>query len=91
MNKPQLETAAVIEAPTIAIVEDDEHAREALVFQLETAGFKVVSHASAESFLDAPGPDKFDCIVADICLPRKNGAEKEWSAPFKERASNRPL
>jgi len=86
MNKTRVETLAVIESPAVAVIEDDEHAREAFLFQLETAGLKVASHPSAESFLDAPGWDRFDCIVADICLPKKNGlqllAEIKQSAPF---------
>ena len=71
---------------TIAVIEDDGPTREALAFQLGTAGFKVVAHPSAESFLDATSSKDADCIVADICLPRMNGlellAEMRQSAPF---------
>jgi len=59
----------------IAVIEDDESQREALLFQLATAGFRVVGHPSAESFLEAAGASEFDCIVADICLPKMNGLE----------------
>jgi CheY-like chemotaxis protein len=75
MNKTQVENISIIESRTVAVIEDDEHAREALVFQLETAGLKVVSHPSAESFLGASGLDNFDCIIADICLPKMNGLQ----------------
>jgi FixJ family two-component response regulator len=78
--------ARTIERIKIALIEDDEHMLEALVLQLGTAGFEVVSHTSAESFLRAPGSEKFDCIVADICLPKMNGlqllAQLKEFAPF---------
>lgn len=59
----------------VAIVEDDERTRRALVFQLGTAGLEVVSYATAEEVLAAPDADKFDCIVTDIFLPRMNGLQ----------------
>jgi len=82
----QQESATAAEGDTVAIIEDDEHEREALSFQLSTAGFRVASHDSAESFLEARKSDKFDCIVADVCLPKMNGlqllAQIKQSAPF---------
>ena len=71
---------------TVAIVEDDRRSCEALAFQLRTAGFHVISYDSAESFLGASAFDQFDCVVADICLPKMNGlqliAELRRHAPF---------
>lgn len=80
------ETRKQIETATIAVIEDDGPTREALAFQLGTAGFKVAAHPSAESFLNATSSKYTDCIVADICLPRMNGlellTEMRRSAPF---------
>ncbi|MGC1676858.1 MAG: response regulator [Candidatus Binataceae bacterium] len=59
----------------VAIVEDDERVRQALVFQLSTAGLEVVPYAAAEEFLKAADAHKFDCIVTDIFLPRMNGLQ----------------
>jgi FixJ family two-component response regulator len=71
---------------SVAVVEDDENFREALVFQLVTAGFQVAACPSAESFLESSRSEGYDCIVADICLPRMNGlqllAEIKRSVPF---------
>lgn len=71
---------------SLALIEDDDRTREALAFQLSTAGFRVASYASAESFLTAKGLAVVDCIVADVCLPRMNGLELleelRQSAPF---------
>ncbi len=59
---------------TIALVEDDERAREALAFQLSTVGYHIVPFASGHGLL-APSVADFDCIVADIFLPGMNGLE----------------
>lgn len=68
----------------VAIVEDDERVRQALVFQLSTAGLEVVPYAAAEEFLEAADAYKFDCIVADIFLPKMNGLQlqQEFSRIF---------
>jgi FixJ family two-component response regulator len=60
---------------TVAVVADDEGFREALTFQLATAGFDLSAYASAESFLESQGFRDKDCIVADIYLPRMNGLQ----------------
>jgi len=71
---------------SIAIVDDDENFCKALSFQLETADFKVDSYPSAEGFLEACRSKQFDCVVADICLPKVNGlqllAQVKKSTPF---------
>jgi FixJ family two-component response regulator len=70
----------------VAIVEDDEWLRRALVFQLTTAGFQVTSHRSAEELLEMPDAAAFDCLVVDNFLPRMNGlqlqAVLERTVPF---------
>jgi len=59
----------------VAVVEDDERLRRALVFQLSTAGFQVTPLCSAEEFLEVPDASAFDCIVVDNFLPRMSGVE----------------
>jgi two-component system response regulator FixJ len=76
-----------IPAPiTVAVVDDDQSFRDALTFQLVTAGFHVAGYPSAESFLAPFRLMNCDCIVADICLPGLNGlqllAEVKQSVPF---------
>jgi FixJ family two-component response regulator len=79
-------SAAVTPTGNLAIIEDDTSMREALSFQLETAGYQVVSHPSAESFLKYGASKQFDCIVVDLCLPRMNGlqllAQIKLAVPF---------
>jgi len=82
----EVENGNKIAAISVAVIEDDKPTREALAFQLGTAGIQVAAYPSAESFLNAMGSKDFDCIVSDICLPRMNGldllAELGQSAPF---------
>jgi len=59
----------------VAIIEDDESLRQALSFQLRTASFDVVAYSSAEELLEAADAKEFDCVVADIYLPRMNGLQ----------------
>jgi FixJ family two-component response regulator len=59
----------------VAIIEDEESVRNALVFQLGTAGFAVVAYSSAEELLVSADAKDFDCVVADIYLPRMNGLQ----------------
>jgi FixJ family two-component response regulator len=59
----------------VAIIEDEESVRNALVFQLSTAGFAVVAYTSAEELLESADAKDFDCVVADIYLPRMNGLQ----------------
>ena len=68
-------TVAPAERTKVAIIEDDERVRQALVFQLSTAGLEVVAYACAEELLEAADAKDFDCVVADIYLPRMNGLQ----------------
>jgi len=59
----------------IAVIEDEERVRNALIFQLSTAGFAVLAYSSAEELLESTDVKDFDCVVADIYLPRMNGLQ----------------
>lgn len=59
----------------VAIIDDDERMRRALCFQLTTAGFEVTAYACAEELLEMVETKDFDCVVADIYLPRMNGLQ----------------
>lgn len=63
---------AGVESAHLAVVEDEARVREALAFQLSTAGFRVKCFASAEALLGCD-PIEFDCILSDIFLTGING------------------
>lgn len=61
----------------IHVVDDDAAFRRSLVFLLESVGWRVESHASAEDFLAAPPQPVADlgCLVLDIRMPTMSGLE----------------
>src|SRR5208282_4509551 len=71
----EVKTVATTGPIRVAIVEDDERVRQALFFQFGTAGFGVAAYSCAEELLEAVDAKEFDCVVADIYLPRMNGLE----------------
>lgn len=61
----------------IHVVDDDTAFRRSLVFLLESVGWRVASHASAEEFLAQethPG-EPLGCLVLDIRMPTMSGLE----------------
>lgn len=61
----------------IHVVDDDAAFRRSLVFLLESVGWRVAAHASAEDFLaakDEAAPN-LGCVVLDIRMPKMSGLE----------------
>ena len=73
----------------IHVIDDDAAFRRSLVFLLESMGWTVASHASAEDFLAAaPEPGATACLVLDIRMPMMSGLELQqvlrsrgWAVP----------
>lgn len=59
----------------VAVVDDDESVCRSFSRLLRTAGFQVVSYASAEGFLADTKRPRFDCLVLDIQLEELSGLE----------------
>jgi FixJ family two-component response regulator len=59
----------------VSIIEDDERMRQALAFQIQTAGMSASAFGCAEDFLKVANANEFDCVVADIYLPGMNGLQ----------------
>jgi two-component system response regulator FixJ len=85
-SKAYIECGETIRSSKIAIIEDDDGMRDALTFQLSTAGFQCASYRSAEAFLEKSDAAELACVVADIFLPKMNGlellAQIKRSSPF---------
>jgi DNA-binding response OmpR family regulator len=66
-------------APLIALVEDEEHLAQGLLFNLEAEGFRTHHESDGDAalayLLDAPqsGTEKVSVIVLDCMLPGKDG------------------
>jgi FixJ family two-component response regulator len=59
----------------ITVVDDDQSMSRMLSRVLTTAGFEVVSYASAEEYIDSKDSKAADCLVLDMNLPGMSGAE----------------
>ena len=68
---------------TIALIDDDAPVRKALARVLRSAGFGVMTFASAEEFLAHPPGATPDCLVLDVNLTGMSGVE--LSRTLRER------
>lgn len=59
----------------VHIVDDEETVRTSLAFLLDTAGFAVRTHASAQAFLDLASGIRNGCLVTDLRMPEIDGVE----------------
>ena len=59
----------------IAVVEDDESFKIALVESLNSLGYRALGFASAEEFIAANADQSCDCIITDIHMTGMSGFE----------------
>ena len=62
-------------APLVSIVDDDLSVRRALRRLIQSAGYTVVTFASAGEFLESPALAQAACLVLDIALEGMTGFE----------------
>lgn len=67
--------AASSEKSRIAVVDDDESVREALIGLLRSAGFGAETYASAEEFLRSGSLEETECLILDVRMPGIGGVE----------------
>jgi FixJ family two-component response regulator len=61
--------------PVIAIVEDDQSAREGIVDLVSTMGFEAQAFERAEDFLRSHQIARADCLITDVRMPGMSGLE----------------
>jgi FixJ family two-component response regulator len=61
--------------PVVHVVDDDEALRDSLRWLLESAGHRVATYATAESFLATFEPEQAGCIALDVRMPGMSGLE----------------
>jgi FixJ family two-component response regulator len=59
----------------IAVIDDDESFRVALVESLSSLGYGSDGYASAEDYIRATGGRSFNCVVTDIHMPGMSGLD----------------
>ncbi len=61
------------EKETIAVIDDDDSIRKALVRALSAAGLKVLAFSSAREFLAVVESERVSCVVSDLRMPDIDG------------------
>ena len=61
--------------PAIAVIDDDESFRAALVESLSSFEYETSGYASAEDYLLGIADGPFDCVVTDIHMPGMSGLD----------------
>ncbi len=59
----------------IAVVEDDESVREAMVSLVKSLGYGVVAFDCAENYLSFSDRGDVDCLIADVQMPGMTGLD----------------
>ena len=59
----------------IAVIDDDQSFRVALVESLSSLGYGADGYASAEDYIGVVGGKSFDCVVTDIHMPGMSGLD----------------
>ena len=62
-------------AATVFVVDDDEGMRKGLEFLIASAGYKTMSFATAQAFLDFYRPTMRGCLLLDVRMPGMSGLE----------------
>jgi FixJ family two-component response regulator len=59
----------------IAVIDDDDSFRVALVESLSSLGYAADGYASAEDYIGSVGDKSFNCVVTDIHMPGMSGLD----------------
>ena len=61
--------------PLIAVIDDDDTFRAALVGSLLSLGYEARGFTSAENFVAEDGQISWDCVITDIHMPGLSGLD----------------
>ena len=71
--------------PLIAVIDDDEPFRTALVDSLCSLGYRARGFASAEEFFAASGESSCNCVITDIHMPGMSGLDLQRLLMARDR------
>lgn len=63
------------DTPIIAVVDDDEAVRDALLSLLQVEGLRALGYPSARGFLVDFASKKFSCLITDVRMPGMGGLD----------------
>lgn len=75
-----------VEAPLLAVVDDDPDVRVALSRLVASAGFAVESFASGVDFLQSVEDHEPDCVLLDVHMPDASGFEVQGALAIEHAA-----
>jgi FixJ family two-component response regulator len=67
--------SSVSTEPRVAVIDDDDPFRVALVESLDSLAYRTCAYASADEFISAAGETSCDCVVTDIHMPGMSGID----------------
>ena len=65
--------SSLVRNPLIAIIDDDEALYTSLVDLMLSVGYRAEPFFQAETFLTSPNLFRYDCVIADVGMPRIGG------------------
>ena len=71
--------------PLIAVIDDDEPFRIALVESICSLGYRARGFASAEEFFAASGESSCDCVITDVHMPGMSGLDVQRLLVTRDR------
>jgi len=75
-----------VAAPTISIIDDDAWAREGIKDLVASLGYRTLSFASAEEFLQSGYVETTTCVISDLQMPGLSALDLQQrlvQLPFK--------
>ena len=61
--------------PTISIIDDDDWAREGIKDLVDSFGYRTLTFASAEEFLESGCVEQTTCVISDVQMPGLSGLD----------------
>jgi FixJ family two-component response regulator len=65
----------MMESPVISIIDDDPSVRKATDGLVRSLGYRSLTFASAEDFLESDHIDDTSCVITDVQMPGLSGVE----------------
>ena len=90
MGPDALAHDALVHDALVHVIDDDDAARDSLLFLLETEGIAATGYASADGFLEVADANTLSgCIITDVRMPGMSGIELLQAV--RERGSTVPV